>query len=595
MNTTKPVENAFVRLETYDPIVTTGGAYPSTHTDENGNYTFNIGSNFPEQVTVRVYFMNDDIYVRGYETVHSDHVTAMKMPAGMRPPFYMMGDEFRNMNLNYTTSQDENKYAKIFMMANNAHEFASNNGYDPPAVNIKYHAETSLVYDVTVSVESSFYWPFANNSFDWTKASYFAPILLLSGLEAQISSNTIYLTEDIADTKCRTTVFHEFGHHVMKHLRNGNWPISLWEYETGGESPTHSWNEYDQSNKLAFVEGWANFYGSAVESWYYGNPYIGRYLNNGTTYPDLFENAHSYYENSFNISNVISGFNNEITVGAAYFDFYDTENSGDADGFQMSLSDLFDLFDYEDSNTYNYFMRLYRNQVRADRGEIVDFLDNLKMTLTLPTPSAPTNFDFSGLDANDHPKFTWAPNQEPDLAGYNIYKRKPMSTGPVVKLNSSLITSETYTDVTEVIRIYEGIVCEYWVKAVNFNDEESTSSNIDHIQVDWMFKRMAEDGIEFLNQVPTEYGLSEAYPNPFNPSTNITFGLPEQSEVSLKVYNVQGKEVATLANNIYNSGLHKVRFDGNQLASGIYVCNLTAKSTTSSNFTNQVKRLLLVK
>jgi hypothetical protein len=64
------------------------------------------------------------------------------------------------------------------------------------------------------------------------------------------------------------------------------------------------------------------------------------------------------------------------------------------------------------------------------------------------------------------------------------------------------------------------------------------------------------------------------YPNPFNPTTNLEYGISELGYVSLKVYDMMGREVKTLVNGIRNSGIHKVTFDGSQLSSGIYYYTL---------------------
>jgi hypothetical protein len=76
--------------------------------------------------------------------------------------------------------------------------------------------------------------------------------------------------------------------------------------------------------------------------------------------------------------------------------------------------------------------------------------------------------------------------------------------------------------------------------------------------------------------IPAEYGLGQNYPNPFNPATTISFDLPELSVVSLKVYNLVGEEVATLADGARQAGAYRVRFDGSDLPSGVYVYRLTA-------------------
>ncbi len=92
-----------------------------------------------------------------------------------------------------------------------------------------------------------------------------------------------------------------------------------------------------------------------------------------------------------------------------------------------------------------------------------------------------------------------------------------------------------------------------------------------------------------LGTEPLKFGLDQNYPNPFNPSTNITFTLSESGNASLKVYNMLGQEVATLANERMNSGLHSYNFDASQLASGMYIYQLKAQNQTVT------KRMMLIK
>ncbi len=80
----------------------------------------------------------------------------------------------------------------------------------------------------------------------------------------------------------------------------------------------------------------------------------------------------------------------------------------------------------------------------------------------------------------------------------------------------------------------------------------------------------------------TEFALLGTYPNPFNPSTTISFALPEAGKVTLSVYDVTGRLVTTLVDGHRNAGVHEVTFDASQLASGIYIYRLEAGQFTAS-------------
>ncbi len=100
-----------------------------------------------------------------------------------------------------------------------------------------------------------------------------------------------------------------------------------------------------------------------------------------------------------------------------------------------------------------------------------------------------------------------------------------------------------------------------------------------------------EDNVSSVEEkggIPTEFNLAQNYPNPFNPSTSIEFSVPEASFVSLKVYDVTGKEVAVLVERELNAGNYSKIFDTSKLSSGIYFYRIQA-----GNFVKTSKMTLL--
>ncbi len=94
---------------------------------------------------------------------------------------------------------------------------------------------------------------------------------------------------------------------------------------------------------------------------------------------------------------------------------------------------------------------------------------------------------------------------------------------------------------------------------------------------------------ELSDDLPTEFKLYNNYPNPFNPSTTIRFSIPEESFVTLKVFNSLGEEITTLINENIIAGNYEVEFDAADLPSGIYFFRLQAGSFV------ETKKMVLMK
>lgn len=89
--------------------------------------------------------------------------------------------------------------------------------------------------------------------------------------------------------------------------------------------------------------------------------------------------------------------------------------------------------------------------------------------------------------------------------------------------------------------------------------------------------------------IPEVYSLEQNYPNPFNPATTIRFNVPEQTHVSLKIFNSIGQEVSSLFNGVISAGTHEINFDASKLSSGIYFYQIQTESFKST------KKMILMK
>ena len=91
------------------------------------------------------------------------------------------------------------------------------------------------------------------------------------------------------------------------------------------------------------------------------------------------------------------------------------------------------------------------------------------------------------------------------------------------------------------------------------------------------------------DEIPVTYDLSQNFPNPFNPATTIQYQLPKNGFVTLKIYDILGKEVAALVNDQKTQGRYSVNFDASRLASGVYIYQLLVNDYVSS------KKMLFLK
>jgi len=155
-------------------------------------------------------------------------------------------------------------------------------------------------------------------------------------------------------------------------------------------------------------------------------------------------------------------------------------------------------------------------------------------------------------------RVTWLPNTELDLRGYNIYRAVHPDT-TFLLVNAQPFISTVWVDSPLTAGTYS-----YYVIAIDSANNVSVPS--DTVTASPIIVGFAhEDHI-----LPPEITLYPNYPNPFNPSTEIRFRIPETRWVKLRIYDVLGRLTATLVDEMKAAGTHTVRWHAQDAASGLY-------------------------
>ncbi|MFN1833997.1 alpha-amylase family glycosyl hydrolase [Balneola sp. MJW-20] len=152
------------------------------------------------------------------------------------------------------------------------------------------------------------------------------------------------------------------------------------------------------------------------------------------------------------------------------------------------------------------------------------------------------------------------------------------------------ITSETAGWISEIIYRDTLSQDEEYFTPFNRDDELQEIQNISIAP--WSIEIISFNAQTTPNEeedIPSELILDQNYPNPFNPVTNISFELPRADNITLKVYDITGRRVATLEDGFKNEGRHTVRFDASGLASGIYFYQLQSSGLSLN------KKMTLIK
>ncbi len=229
----------------------------------------------------------------------------------------------------------------------------------------------------------------------------------------------------------------------------------------------------------------------------------------------------------------------KVTNPSATEFYAQTPAQGDVSTYGATNGDVA-VFSDDDSN-------IYVAVLGADQG-----IGLYKLDLIVPVELT----SFAANVVNNSVKLNWTTATELNNSGFSV-ERNGIEVG-YVKGNgtSSSVNNYSFTDANVAAGTYT-----YRLKQVDFDGSVEYSAEI-----------------EVTVGTPVAFELAQNFPNPFNPSTNIQFSIPEASQVNLTVYNLLGEEVASLVSGIVSAGVHNISFDASNLNSGMYIYKIEAGS-----------------
>lgn len=306
---------------------------------------------------------------------------------------------------------------------------------------------------------------------------------------------------------------------------------------------------------------------------YSANVYFDYPVNNATYYSDINGNAGvSYHIHTVSYFFVVDWYGARVQYPDGHWGEWQDGQSG---GWVFHQAGIYHIEGgvhvyYDLGGSGDYFM--YSNILTFN------VIDN-------NAPAVPQNFiaSFTG----QHPILTWTDNIENDLSSYSISKRVVDETGWAIVATIFSPTSQwTDNTVSQPGKFDPVYTIEYKIKANDINNNSSSYSPIQSVtgttEYFWKISNNSEDKI-------IRYELFSNYPNPFNPTTSISYSLETPGYITLIVYNLLGQEVAELVNESQEKGYHTVNFIASNLSSGIYIYKLNAGEFT------EIRKMQLIK
>lgn len=348
--------------------------------------------------------------------------------------------------------------------------------------------------------------------------------------------------------------YHEYGHALMHRAYSNEW----YPNSGGGDHEV-----FPQPAGFAWLEGWATFYTQIVEN-------DGFYL----TWDDL--------ENKNDITNSTINEYNEWRVAQALVDLWDVGSDNGEDNSSIVFSKFISTMQSNNSSSLTQFWGQLKNNIPSWQRY---YGSESLIYNTIPVTLEPYTFLSVAISGPHYLEFrdkgTWTANVSGGSGShtYSWYKSHNGGstwTGPVSSSNTFKTTM-----------LFSDFLLRCDITDSHTNETDSDTHEVEYDDGNIPLPKIAEE--KEIQELPDNYALGINYPNPFNPTTTIKYQLKEDGFVSLKVYDILGKEIAKLVNENKNAGFYNTNFDAGNLSSGLYIYRFRVNEFVES------KKMLLTK
>jgi len=351
----------------------------------------------------------------------------------------------------------------------------------------------------------------------------------------------------------------------------------------------YTWHKNDANKTLEAIDQNAGSYFRLFHNWN-----DGEYSTRSFALPKFDKNYKAKFLKRFNIT-----YNGSVTINYVNYSPYETIYSKESNSFYAFANPKVESSMYHELDKWKHGSTV----LGTDNPHSFNPADNTNYTIeykAVKPTNVYRNLRFNDTQYGQEVLLTWNkhPLDNTQITHYAIWRKvrhngvtgSPTQIGTVTANGSSTYTFTDYdysitNGYTDDLLYYD--VRAYYSPNQSYSDEDFRVVFGEQIWINT--KEKGKDvAILGVNEFPTKYSISN-YPNPFNPSTTINYQLPENGFVTIKVYDILGKEITTLVSENKQAGYHKINFDGSKLTSGIYIYTIKA-----NNFA-QSKKMILAK